>query len=582
LLAAIGSDESSQTVVAAGIEPVRLRAGDTLFAQGDPPDALYFVITGRLAVIRAAGNGDQKTIRRVGHGEIIGEMGLLDDAPRTASIVADRDSTLAKLPKREFDQLVQRDPHFLRGVAKTVVNRLANPRPDVDRVGTIAIAVADPAIDSRVFVSRMLQTLQSKHSVEHVSAASAAAALGGAEDTVAVERYLDEVESAHDFVLLETDRNADPWTQCALRRADRCLIVVGRDSVDESVVKTVTATVQQTNDPDLWLAVTHGASADQRQGSAGLAARYGADRVLHAGDAGTADVARVARLVTGTGTGIVLGGGGARGFAHIGVYRALAELGVHIDAVAGASIGGILGAGIAQSYSPDEVHKQVVERFSNVLDYTIPVVSMVKGERITREIDKVFAGVDIEDLALPFLCVSTNLTSSRQAVHTAGSVTTATRAGLAIPGVIPPVPSEGQLLVDGGVLDNLPIGPLHATGLVNTIIAIDVTPRLGPRARADFGLSVSGWKALRSKFGRRKKVYPGISSLLLRSMIVGSMEQRDHYLEAGLVDLYLTPDLRGISLLAFDQVDKVAEAGYEATYPVIEEWLKERAGGVVS
>jgi predicted acylesterase/phospholipase RssA len=294
---------------------------------------------------------------------------------------------------------------------------------------------------------------------------------------------------------------------------------------------------------------------------------------LHFGYGVAADAARVARLVTGTGTGIVLGGGGARGFAHIGVYRALVELDVPIDAVAGASIGGILGAGIARGFSPDSLHKQVVEGFSDVLDYTIPVVSMVKGERITREIDKVFAGIDIEDLALPFLCVSTNLTSSRQTVHTAGPVTAATRAGLAIPGVIPPVPSEGELLVDGGVLDNLPIGPLHATGLVDTIIAIDVAPRLGPRARTDFGLSVSGWKALRSKFGRRKKVYPGISSVLLRSMIVGSMEQRDHYLEAGLVDLYLTPNLRGISLLAFDQVDKVAEAGYEAALPGIQEWL---------
>ncbi len=573
LLAAIGSDESSRTAVAAVIEPVRLCDGETLFAQGDSPDALYFVVTGRLAVVQSTDNGTNKVIRRVGHGEIVGEMGLLNDAPRTASVVADRDSTLARLPRHEFDQLVHRDPRFLRGVAKTVVNRLANPRPQVDSVTTIAVAVADPATDSRIFVSRLLQTLQLRHSVEHVSAASAAAALGSSANSIAIEGYLDQVESANDFVLLETDPTGTAWTQAALRRADRWLLVVGRDAVDEALAGVVTAVAEQTKDAELWLAVAHTRDSDQAQGSASLAKRYAANRILHFQDGAAADVARVARLVTGTGTGIVLGGGGARGFAHIGVYRALSELGVPIDAVAGASIGGILGAGIARGFSPDEVHHQVVERFSNVLDYTIPVVSMVKGQRITREIDKVFSGFDIEDLRLPFLCVSTNLTTSRQIVHTAGSVTKATRAGLAIPGVIPPVPNEGELLVDGGVLDNLPIGPLHATGLVDTIIAVDVAPRLGPRARADYGLSVSGWKAMRSKLGRRKKVYPGISSVLLRSMIVGSMEQRSHYLKAGLVDLYLAPDLRGVSLLAFDQVDGVAQAGYEAAFPEIQLWL---------
>lgn len=577
LLAAVGSEESSRAAVAAGVEPVRLRAGETLFADGDPPDALYFAITGRLAVVQKDERGDERVLRRVGHGEVIGEMGLLDDSPRSAAVVADRDSTLARLPRDVFDQLVRHDPGFLRGVARTVVSRLANPRPDVDTVGTIAVVVADPNLESRVFISRLLQALRQHHRVEHVSAASAASALGDAGDPMAIERYLDHVESSSDFVLLEADRRAPSWTESALRRADRWLLVVGENSVDEPVVAAVAAAARQANDPDLWLAVAHRGDGDHPQESANLATHYAASRVLHFRDGAAGDVARVARLVTGTGTGIVLGGGGARGFAHIGVYRALSELGVPIDAVAGASIGGILGAGIARGFSPDELHRQVAERFSNVLDYTLPVVSMVKGQRITRETNKVFAGVDIEDLELPFLCVSTNLTTSRQTVHATGPVTTATRAGLAIPGVIPPVPSDGDLLVDGGVLDNLPIGPLHQTGLVDTIIAIDVAPRLGPRARDDYGLSVSGWKALRSKLGRRKRMYPGISSVLLRSMIVGSMEQRDEYLAAGLVDLYLEPDLRGISLLAFDQVDRVATAGYEAAYPAIEKWVKERA-----
>jgi predicted acylesterase/phospholipase RssA len=134
-------------------------------------------------------------------------------------------------------------------------------------------------------------------------------------------------------------------------------------------------------------------------------------------------------------------------------------------------------------------------------------------------------------------------------------------------------------LVDGGVLDNLPIEPLRATGLVDTVIAVDVAPRLGPRAREDFGLSVSGWKAARSKLGRHRRKYPGISAVLMRTMIVGSMQRRDDQVAAGLVDLFLDPDLRGISLLAFGDVEPVAKAGYEAAYPLIEEWLAKQGEG---
>jgi predicted acylesterase/phospholipase RssA len=413
--------------------------------------------------------------------------------------------------------------------------------------------------------------LTSGDSVEHVSAESVTAAVGDGADSLAVERYLDEVEASHRFTILEADDHKSDWSRAALRRADRVLIVV---RAGDPVLLELAAAARGGHQPDVWLAVARSGNGSLPSGSAELAAAYGADRVLHFRPESEGDVARIARLVTGTGTGLVLGGGGARGFAHLGVYRALLELGVPVDAVAGSSIGGIIGAGIATSPSPDELTAMVKAGFSKVLDYTLPLVSMVKGSRITREIDRIFAGVDIEDLPLPFLCVSTNLTTAEEMVHDRGAVTLATRAGLAIPGVIPPVPSDGDLLVDAGVLNNLPIGPMRATGMVDTVIAVDVAPRRGPRAREDYGLSVSGWQALRTKLGR-KRVYPGISAVLLRSMIVGSMKQRDDLLATGMVDLYLDPDLRGISLLAFDRVESVAAAGYEAGYPVIEAWLQE-------
>jgi predicted acylesterase/phospholipase RssA/CRP-like cAMP-binding protein len=580
-LTTIGSvpDKDLVSAVAAAVEPIRLRAGDTLFMETDEPDAVYFVITGRLLILTDDDQGNRVVIRRVGRGELVGEVSLIEGIPRTATVLADRDATLARMPRESFESLAAGHTGFLLGVTRTVVQRLAHPRPRVDAVGTIAVAVAHPDLDTRVFTSRLVQALETKGSVAHLTAASIAAVVGEDAEQVRIEQYLDEVETHRRFVLLETDRAITPWTKAALRRADRVVAIVKQG--EESQGREFIDFGRTGHDPDLWMATERADDALPPHQSAALATQLGVDRVLHFRATSAAEIARVARLATGTGTGIVLGGGGARGFAHIGVYRALTELGVPVDAVAGASIGGIIGAGIATAPTPDEILELAKAGFSKVLDYTLPVVSMVKGSLITKEIDRVFAGMDIEDLALPFVCVSTNLTTAAEMIHDSGPVTVATRAGLAIPGVIPPVPHDGELLVDGGVLNNLPIGPLRATGLVDTVIAVDVAPRMGPRARADYGLSVSGWKALRSKLVRRRRVYPGISSVLLRSMIVGSMRQRDELLAAGMADLYLDLDLRGISLLAFDKVEAVATAGYEASYPMIEEWLKERVEGRV-
>ena len=178
----------------------------------------------------------------------------------------------------------------------------------------------------------------------------------------------------------------------------------------------------------------------------------------------TADLRRLARLVSGNATGLVLGGGGARGFAHLGVWRALTELGVDVDAIGGASIGAPLGAGMALQIATDELVPMAAELFHDLLDYTVPVVSLIKGERITAQHHQDVRRLDLRDLWLPFFCVSTNLTRSEVEVHDRLDAATAIRASVAIPGVLPPVPFNGDLLVDGGVLNNLPCDVMRAVG----------------------------------------------------------------------------------------------------------------------
>lgn len=575
-----GADGGTVASAMEMVEEVRLPAGEVLVERGAPSDAVYFVVTGRLVVEDPDGGPPR---RRLGRGEIVGEMGVLAHAPRNATVRADRDSLLAKLSADAFERLASEHPGFGLGVARTVTTRLSTARPPDQTVHTVAFAVAHPRLPARALGSRLLATMEESGTTSHLTAAKIDLLLGregaseatpGTAGWTEIADMLDVVETTNDWVLLEAGDHPGPWASAALRHADRALVVMSSDP-DEAESARVAAFLDDagpTSRRGKWLVVVWPSGTELPHGTPALAERFGATRVLHVREGSDRDVGRIARLATGTGTGLVLGGGGARGYASLGVFRAMQELGMPIDAVAGASIGGALSAAIAFGHEPDALDSLVEESFHNVLDYTLPLVSLVGGRRIAREIRRHFGDADITDLFLPFLCTSTNITTSELVVHDRGPATKAIRAGLAIPGVIPPVPHDGDLLVDGGVRDNLPVRPLRDTGLVNRIVAVDVAPPVGPKARHDYGLSVTGWQALRGK--ARKLRFPGISALILRSMLVGSMAERDRLIAEGYADLYLDLDLRGISLLAFNEVDSVAKAGYDAAKPRLEAFLE--------
>jgi predicted acylesterase/phospholipase RssA len=227
---------------------------------------------------------------------------------------------------------------------------------------------------------------------------------------------------------------------------------------------------------------------------------------------------------------------------------------------------------------PDEEHVAVAERqFHRLLDYTLPMVSLLKGERISRNLEATFGDLDIEDMWLPFYCVSTNLTTSELEVHRRGTIARAIRASVAIPGVLPPVPRGDDLLVDGGVLNNLPFEQMRADGTIDTVIACDVAPRRGPRARSDFGTSVSGVRALASAVTGRGPRYPSVSSVLLRSMLTGAVRHQQQAMRGDRIELLIELHLPGIGLLDFERVEEVARAGRDAALPQIAEWAQGRS-----
>jgi len=584
----LGTDDATVVADALGLcETVRLAAGGVLFEEGDVADAAYLVVTGRLGVHGLDADGERVELRRLGRGQIIGETGLFERRPRSATVTAIRDTVTVRIGAPAFEELLTRHPALMIRVGRQVLTRMIRPHAERRSTAVLAVAVTAPN-GSLDLVRSVAESLLDHGSVTVVTPdvvdaelgrAGAFAADAGDVGSPRLTQYLHEVEIRHDVMVVGV-RPADPvpWIRRGLSLADRILVVVSPDPDrgEWEAISRITSSAPA--DTTLIAVVLHPAGTERPHGSADLLARIGADDILHMRVGSIAEVGRVARLATGRGVGLVLGGGGARGFAHLGVYRALVELGVPIDTVAAASIGAALGGGISIGIGPDQAVASAAESFPGVLDYTIPVVSLIKAERLTREIDRVYGGWDFEDVWVPFRCVSTNLTTSRVHLHDRGPLPHAIRASLAIPGVMPPVPSGDDLLVDGGVLDNLPVDVVATEGRCATIIAVDVAPPAGPAAREDYGLSVSGWQALKANLGKGRSAYPKLTAVLMRSMIVGSMRHRDDLVAESGVDLVLQPDMRGVGLLDFDSVVPVADRGYELSKPTIEAWLTERGG----
>ncbi len=573
---------------AAELDLRRLRSGQTLVAEGDEADSAFLVVSGQLAVTVTDVDGAAHEVERLGRGQMVGEAALFDAARRTATVIAARDTVVAELRTEVFHRMLARDPATMARVTRLMVERMARQRqPSRPAVSTLAVVTATPMLSARVVTTQVVEVLETFGPVAHVTAARVntdlehAGIADSSHDSPAGRRlvsHLHEVELAHEVTVLEVGTDAGEWSRTALGMADRVLVVVAADPTAaerDAVVETVARAGATT---PVNAVVMHAEETNQPRGSAELRIALGVDRLLHARMGRREDLARATRITAGRAVGLTLGGGGARGFAHVGVQQVLRDRGVPIDIVAGSSIGSPIAGGMACGLLPDSFVPVLHRLFDGLLDYTVPVVSLVKGERITRSIEEQFAGWDFEDTWIPFVCVSTNLTRSRTRVHRSGPIAPAVRASVAIPGVLPPVPDGEDLLVDGGVLNNLPVDVLADEGVCGTIIAVDVAPPIGPRARSDFGLSVSGWSALRASVGRGRSGYPGITSVLMRAMLVGSQRHLAAVLEDANVDLLLELNLTGVGLLEFETVDPVVARGAELAAPLVDDWL-DRTGG---
>lgn len=558
-------------------------SGQTLFNEGDSPDGLYVVVSGKLIVETITSVGEVRRIAEVQAPETVGELALLADTKRSATVIAARESTVALLGRADFDALIAPQASMLMSLSRLVVSRhIANARGDaalaVDR--NFVVVPLDSRLPLRRFVHQLRQAMRELGTAMTLSSRSFDTLYGrtGASFTTfidvfnsAIAEWLDDKESRFDSIVYVADKDWSSWTQRCVNRADRIILLASASADNSSELRAIEDQLNTVFDgarvrPLIDLVLLHPSDTIAPQHTARWLEPRELDAYHHVRLNDTVHFLRLARRLRNVAKGLVLSGGGARGYAHLGVQQVIEEQGLQFDYIGGSSMGALLGASMAMGNSSQDI-KRLSEVFANkkaLFDYTLPLASLMKSAKLSRFCQTVYGTQRIEDLWIPFFCISSNLADGREVIHDRGPLWKIVRATISLPGVFSPVPTaNGDLLIDGAVLNTFPVDIMKKRlGGKGFIIGVNVSQLSEQFNYYDFGTTLSGWRVFLSRinpFEPSIKI-PRIAETLLRATDIKSIERLNEARNA--LDILVEPNVRSISLLDFKSYELISQIGY--------------------
>jgi NTE family protein len=563
---------------------VSLSRGEWLFREGEPADGVYIVRVGHLEIVQE--QPEPAVLNTLTRGAVIGELALLSGAARSGSARALRDSEVLKIEKSHFDELLNSTPTLALGLTRVLSVQLqasrALPVTRRARPVTIALLGLGPGVPLMEIADELSTAMCAFGRVAVLHPDDRAASAGEAGSRAdAIGRFgpvVERCELEHDHVIMVCgdDPRTGTWDDFCLARADRVLAVVDASVSDADGAArglgsqdALGRSTGRIRGCDL---VGYGLQA----GTGGLGGWL--ERIEPAGtfalssDGGRRrDVARMARRLSGRSLGIVFGGAGARAFAHLGVLEVLLDAGVRVDRVGGVSIGAFVGALLAVGYDGAAIDACCYEewvRRNPINDYTIPRSSLIRGRKSQAMLERVFGQTRIEELSRSFYCASVDLRESSLRIDRRGFVAEAVGASIALPLIAPPVRRGESLLIDGSLLDNLPLAPMSAGG-EGPVLAIDIKNG-EERAEAPEPMPERTADAAARSHARLPPLTDTMARIALLSSANTEESARRH------ADLTIKVPLVGVGMLEFHQIDAARAAGRRAASAVLEdapEWL---------
>jgi predicted acylesterase/phospholipase RssA/CRP-like cAMP-binding protein len=574
------------------LEPVALYAGETLLRRGDSATSVYLVLNGRVRITSPAADGSERLIAEAGPGETIGEISLITGQPHSADLLAVRDTQLARLTRPAVERLLSHHPMPMLGMlARSPLARLQRPssgRSAVAPATTIAVVPAARDVPLARCTEQLAAALASLGGTRVLTSGVVDAALGRAGAAQAFDRdggsarlveWLAEQELEHRFVLYQSDADCSPWTERSIRQADHVVIVA--DAAGDPApgeIETHVLSGRDLQHARLTLVLVHASDSPPRLTARWLDGRR-LERHLHVRAHEPRDFERVARLLTGNAVGLVLGGGFARGLANVGVLRAMRELGMPIDAIGGSSMGAMVAALYVIGWDLERIVNDVSAGLAQSFDdMTIPFLALKRGGKSSRLIHRSLGHVAIEDLRLPYFCTSANLNRIELKIHSSGPLARAVVATTRAAGVFPPVVLDGELHVDGGLINNVPVDVMRAFCNYGTVVGVDVSPPHELNRVVDYGQDVPGWRAMWHRFNpaaAKRSYRPSILLIVMRLIEFGGISYRLQTSKHA--DVFITPDLLRFKRNDFQAAAEIVQIGYSAARDALGQWLERRA-----
>ena len=555
-----------------------LQSGELLFRQGERSDDVYFLLSGRLRAYTE--DGSKRTILgEIGRGETVGELALFTDEPRSASIVALRNSALVKVTRRQVERAFAVSPRIALQMTRTIIERFRRSerqRPAPNIPVNVCLLPISSGIDAVAFAHGIRTTRdEDQTAISIIDPVEIGRRFGADAALEQLADYIDDVEARSKAVYLVTDGTESDWTRLCLQHSDEVVLLVDakQDPGLTAVEKRYLAGDAPVSVARQTLMLLHDIETRSPRGTARWLSERPSVRHFHIRPKLQRDLRRAARIISGKAIGIVFSGGGAKGFAHVGVMKALEDAGIEIDFIGGTSIGAIMGMCLAMDQSAEAVSRMVHKAFlghpkGNITgDYNfVPLVSLIKGRRSHGAMAQAIqdaAGdeIDSEDTWKTFFVIASDFSAGTEAVLDRGNLARNVIASYAIPGALPPVFIGGHMLFDGGTFNNFPVDVMARMG-AGQIIGVDLSSDRSRKFEID---RVPGTIAhLRDMLRPRKKRryrLPSVPETLTTSSFISSLSKQKTMRK--FADLLFQPNIERVGLLEWKRYDDIVAAGYD-------------------
>ena len=549
-----GLNDNDLLQVFGKLQRVDLSENEYLFKERDQGDSLYVLIKGKLAAATQH-KSVEKVIGFIRPGEVVGELNIFSNAPRSASVKAIHPSIVLRLSHEDFQSLCYKNPKILWEVSQLIARR-SQSNMEILREGKtsqsqlIAIVSVGQQMDIQKLMSDLAGNSNETMNISFIDYSSLKA-----------DRHL--IHSGRTIIYgmdyAELHKNSE-----VLQLSDKVVFAINaeHDNYDslkkiwDECVERPTAHMErelmllQTADKPFYL------NTQKYFGLANFSKWY------HVAVQSPKTVQRFLRLLSGNAIGVVIGGGGARGWAAAGAIKALLDHNIAIDYIGGSSIGAVVGCmyALSENYEQFMGLGKTMGNPVKLHELTWPLVSIFSGAAPTEWTQGICGDVMISDFSVPYFAMSTNLSTMSEHIWDRGFLWQALRATGSAPMLVPPLTYNNQLHVDGGVLNNFPVDVMHAK-LENRgfVIGIDITRSSLDVKAYDFPPTIKFWKALQMKI--KGDAYIDIVETMDRTMMATSMEKTVR--SGKRCDLLIRPKLDEFGLLDFAKKDEILERGYK-------------------